>query len=169
MDRVKASSASVSRRMSRQQVASTGPELALRREMHRRGLRYRVQVKLLDDRRRHDIVFSRARVVVDVMGCFWHGCRQHGNLPKSNTEWWARKIASNQARDGRTAADLKAAGWTLIRVWEHEDPKEAAERVERTVRSRQLGHMEVGEKLGCPATTASGPYPGGLVDGGSDE
>lgn len=122
--------------MKRIRRANTGPELAVRRELHRRGLRYLVGQAPLPDftRRRADIVFSRARVAVFIDGCFWHGCPDHGTWPKSNAEWWRRKIEANRSRDLDTDAQLRAAGWTVVRVWEHDDICEAADRVEEMVR-----------------------------------
>ena len=113
----------------------TAPEIALRRELHRRGLRYRVEVKLPEvPRRRMDIVFTRARLVVLVDGCFWHGCPQHATTTKANTDYWTDKIAANQARDADTNARLHDAGWTVLRVWEHEDPSGVVDVVEAAVR-----------------------------------
>lgn len=67
-----------------------------------------------------DIAFVRARVAVFVDGCFWHGCPEHYTSPKTNTEFWAEKIATNRARDERVQADLSAEGWTTVRLWEHQ-------------------------------------------------
>jgi len=103
--------------------------MALRRELHRRGLRYRVQYSIVDRRRRHDIVFTRARVVVEVRGCFWHACPTHGTFPKANAQWWADKLQGNRERDQRTDDLLRQAGWTVVIVWEHENAEGAAERV----------------------------------------
>jgi DNA mismatch endonuclease (patch repair protein) len=124
--------------MARQRVRDTSPELSLRRRLHARGLRYRVQARILPGvRRTIDIVFPRERVAVEVRGCFWHGCSKHRSIPKANNAWWASKLASNVARDADTADRLERAGWTLVVVWEHDDPDAAAERVEMTVRSRR--------------------------------
>lgn len=110
----------------------TGPELALRRELHRRGLRYRVGYPVLP-RRRADIVFTRARVAVFVDGCFWHGCPAHATSAVLNAEYWRDKIAANQARDQDTTSRLTASGWQVIRVWEHEIG-DAADRIVSLVR-----------------------------------
>lgn len=108
----------------------TGPELALRSALHRRGLRYRVNVKpVATIPCRADIVFRRQRVAVFVDGCFWHACPQHGTSPRTNASYWSAKIARNVERDRRNDADLTAAGWTVVRVWEHEHPQAAGERV----------------------------------------
>ncbi len=109
----------------------TAPELALRRELHRRGLRYRVEVRLPElPRRRMDIVFTKARLVVLVDGCFWHGCPQHATTARANADYWAAKLAANRARDRDTDQRLTAASWTVLRVWEHEQPTGAADWVE---------------------------------------
>lgn len=126
--------ASTSARMARVRNRDTAAELAVRRELHRRGRRYFVQRAVLPGRRRADIVFPRARVAVFVDGCFWHSCPEHATSPKTNAEWWAEKLARNAARDRRTDADLRAAGWRVVRVWEHESASDAADSVEAAVR-----------------------------------
>jgi DNA mismatch endonuclease (patch repair protein) len=116
----------------------TAPELAIRRLLHRAGLRYRVDDRPLKDvRRRADIVFRPAKVAVFIDGCFWHGCPDHGNQPSTNTEYWGPKLARNVERDRETDGLLKAAGWLSIRVWEHEDPTHAARRIARAVSRRR--------------------------------
>lgn len=113
----------------------TGPELALCRTLHARGLRYRVDHPLpFDRRRRADVVFPRARVAVFVDGCFWHGCPEHGTMPKANRAFWRDKIARNRARDADTDRRLADLGWTVLRFWEHEDVERAADAVEATMR-----------------------------------
>jgi DNA mismatch endonuclease, patch repair protein len=120
--------------MRSQRQRDTKGELELRSLLHRRGLRFRVHALLPGLRRRSDIVFTRARVVVFVDGCFWHGCHEHGTWPKENADWWREKIEANQRRDRDTDARLTAAGWTVIRVWEHEDPTQAADQIVEVVR-----------------------------------
>ena len=118
-------------------MRDTPAELALRRQLHRRGLRYRVDARPVREiRRRADIVFARARVAVFSDGCFWHGCPDHCSWPKANAEWWKAKIERTVRRDHDTDEQLTAAGWHVVRVWEHEDPAAAAERVAALVRSR---------------------------------
>lgn len=120
--------------MSRQAVRDTAPELLVRRQLHALGLRYRLHRRPLSGvRRTADIVFSRARVAVFVDGCFWHGCPEHGTAPKTNAAWWATKLACNIERDAETDALLAAAGWTVIRIWEHERPDVAASVIRRAV------------------------------------
>ncbi|NUT19444.1 MAG: very short patch repair endonuclease [Hamadaea sp.] len=113
--------------MSRQRSRNTEIEVALRRELHRIGMRFRVHRRPLPELRREaDIVFSKARVAVFVDGCFWHGCPRHATWPKNNDQFWQAKIERNQSRDVDTDRRLEAAGWVSIRVWEHEDPMVAA-------------------------------------------
>lgn len=130
-----ASSPGVASKMRRQRSRDTAPELALRRRLHGLGLRYRVDHAPLPDqrRRRADIVFTRAKVAVFVDGCFWHCCPEHGTQPKVNGSYWGPKLEKNRERDHDTDDALAAAGWQVIRVWEHEDPDEAAHRVAAAV------------------------------------
>lgn len=122
--------------MARVATRDTRPELELRRELHARGLRYRVDAR--PDaalRGRADILFPRARVAVYVDGCFWHSCPEHGVLPKGNREWWRTKLGATVRRDRDTESALARLGWTVVRVWEHEDPPPAADRIEAAVRA----------------------------------
>lgn len=132
-----ASSEGVRRRMQLQRERDTAPEMALRRELHRRGLRYRLdQPIVVGTRRRIDIVFASPRVAVCVDGCFWHGCRWHGKREHAINGWyWPDKISANRQRDEDTNRRLRAAGWTVLRFWEHTDPVIAADRIEAVVRS----------------------------------
>ena len=127
---------STRRRLSAQRRRDTGPELALRSRLHARGLRYRVDLRPLKESRcRADLVFSRSRVAVFVDGCFWHGCPEHGTIPQNNRAWWESKLSANVARDRRFDSQLVAAGWTPLRIWEHQDMDEAAAFVEAFVRA----------------------------------
>jgi DNA mismatch endonuclease, patch repair protein len=130
------SSASALRRMARQRRRDTAPEMALRRLLHAKGLRYQVDASLPGMRRRADLLFVSARVAVFVDGCFWHSCPDHGTRPRSNAEWWAAKLAANIDRDRDTDQRLTTAGWTVIRIWEHEAPIHAAQRVAEILRQR---------------------------------
>lgn len=124
--------------MSRTSRRDTKPELALRRLLHARGLRFRVDRPVLPDRRRRpDIVFGPTKVAVFVDGCFWHGCPDHATWPTSNAGFWRDKIETNRSRDRDSDARLVAAGWLPVRVWEHEDMELAADRIERLVRDRR--------------------------------
>lgn len=120
---------------------NTKPELALRGGLHRRGLRYRVHaaVAVGDLRVVPDVVFPRRRVALFLDGCVWHSCPIHGMRPRANAAYWVPKLARNVERDRRVDIALRGAGWTVIRIWEHEladDVDSAVERVAREVIAR---------------------------------
>jgi len=90
-------------------------------------------------------VFPRAKVAVFVDGCFWHACPEHGTAPAANADWWAAKLARNVERDAETNRRLIKAGWSVVRVWEHEDSTVASSRVARAARgeSTSTGRVEI--------------------------
>jgi len=94
--------------MQRMPRSATGPEILLRRELHRRGLRFRVNHPHLPGR--PDIAFTGARVAVFIDGCFWHACPQHGVMPKNNREWWPDKLTRNVERDREKDEQLDKLG-----------------------------------------------------------
>jgi DNA mismatch endonuclease, patch repair protein len=113
----------------------TRHEVALRSELHRRGLRFRKHVALVPGVRfRPDVVFPRQRIVVECLGCFWHRCPVDGVTPRTNSRYWRAKLEGNVLRDERNAKAVTDAGWQLIVVWEHEDLVAAADRIEALVR-----------------------------------
>jgi len=113
----------------------TTPEMAIRRELHRRGLRYRVHMPITGiTKTRPDIVFTRVKVAVFIDGCFWHCCPDHGTYPRTNAEWWRRKLNQNVTRDRFTEQTLCKVGWRVIRIWEHENVLAASDRIETIVR-----------------------------------
>ncbi len=106
----------------------TKPELALRRALHAAGYRYRKDYRLdLNGGRRvrPDIVFTARRVAVFVDGCFWHSCPQHGSKPAVNVGYWDPKLRRNVERDRAADTALAAAGWEVVRIWEHEPTGDA--------------------------------------------
>ena len=84
-----------------------------------------------------DFVFPMLRLAVFVDGCFWHGCPLHATQPKSNSAFWETKLARNQARDRYVTRALRAQGWRVLRVWEHELAKKNEKRL--TARLRRCG------------------------------
>ena len=117
-----ATSPAVRRNMQANRGKDTEPELAVRQALHTSGLRYRVQYRLPYLRRRSiDIAFTRIKLAIFIDGCFWHHCAQHYVAPKSNSKFWAAKMEGNQIRDMETSELLTAAGWCVLRFWEHED------------------------------------------------
>lgn len=93
-------------------------ELALRSALHAEGLRFRLHRRV--EGIAVDIVFPGSLVVVFVDGCFWHGCPKHATFPKTNQKYWLPKLAENRERDRRQTAKIRAAGWRVFRVWEHD-------------------------------------------------
>lgn len=151
MNSMTPSSPGVSARMSRQASKNTRAELAVRRLLHAAGLRYRVEYPVPGmPRRRLDVAFPRAKVAVLIDGCFWHGCPQHATQPKANAEWWRSKLDRNMARDRETTEHLLAAGWTVLRFWEHTPAEEIAATVraavEREKRDREQRAREQGRR-----------------------
>jgi DNA (cytosine-5)-methyltransferase 1 len=119
------------KRMQAQARRDTRPEVFLRAELAALGVKgYRIDGSPLPGlRRKADLVIRRVKLAIFVDGCFWHGCQTHSRGTKSNTKWWAEKIAANKTRDAETDALLASAGWNVVRVWEHEAPADAAARV----------------------------------------
>ncbi|MFG1743651.1 very short patch repair endonuclease [Micromonospora chalcea] len=132
---------SASKAMRSNRSADTKPELALRRQLFRRGLRYRVGYRISLPQRvvRPDIVFTRRKLAVFVDGCFWHGCALHCRMPSDPSGYWHQKIGRNKARDMAVNEALGAAGWTVVRVWEHESAELSAEAIAVAVRQRTNG------------------------------
>lgn len=138
MNSMTPSSPGVSARMRRQASKDTGVELAVRRLLHASGMRYRVEYPVPGmPRRRIDVAFPRAKVAVLIDGCFWHGCPQHATQPKANADWWRTKLDRNMARDRETTEQLLAAGWIVLRFWEHEAPEAVAARIAEAVQRRR--------------------------------
>lgn len=128
-----------SRMMAQVRGRDSRAELALRRALHAKGMRYRLHAK--DVLGRPDIAVRSRKIAIFVDGDLWHGnpeeARRRGRsslaeLFPSRTEWWVSKIERNRARDQHVTTRLKADGWTVIRVWEHDilaDPEVAAQSV----------------------------------------
>jgi DNA mismatch endonuclease, patch repair protein len=121
----------VSKRMRANPKRDTKPEVRVRSGLHRAGLRFRknLAIRLPDRSVRPDVVFTRAKLAVFVDGCFWHQCPEHGNVPRTNVDYWVPKLRRNVERDRATDAALEIAGWHVIRAWEHEPVERTVERV----------------------------------------
>jgi DNA mismatch endonuclease, patch repair protein len=131
----------------------TKPELALRSALHRQGYRFRKDYRLDLDagaRVRPDIAFTARRVAVFVDGCFWHACPDHGRNPAVNEWYWAPKLRRTVERDRAADAALAAAGWRVVRIWEHVPLADAVAAVTAALTS------EAG-----PLPGEAGPLPGG--------
>ena len=104
--------------MSHNRAKDTGPELLLRHALWRKGFRYRVNDKRLPGS--PDIVLPRYRTAIFIHGCFWHGHKgcKHYAVPKTNRDFWIKKVIRNQERDQEVWRQLEAEGWFVIIVWE---------------------------------------------------
>jgi DNA mismatch endonuclease (patch repair protein) len=133
----KATSHTARRTMEANRRSETGPERLLRSALHTRGLRFRKDRRLCVSERwvRPDIVFGPRRVAVFVDGCFWHRCPTHATHPRANAAFWQAKFDRTVTRDRADDLALQSAGWTVIRVWEHEGADTAAQRIEKIVRT----------------------------------
>ena len=126
-----ASDSATRRAMQGNKRVDTAPEINLRRALHASGLRFRKDfvVRVADAKAKADIVFTRRRLVVFIDGCFWHGCPTHCRMPSRNRDYWEAKIGRNRERDDQVTAALEAAGWRVVRIWEHEPIEQAVARV----------------------------------------
>jgi len=117
----------------------TAPEMRLRSTLHASGLRYRLHRKQLPGT--PDIAFVAQKVAVFVHGCFWHahaGCAK-ATVPKSNTDFWVRKLEQNRSRDEAVRERLEGLGWRVLAIWQCEldrDIKEAANRIKVIIKQR---------------------------------
>lgn len=117
--------------MSRIRSKDTTIEVQLRSILHRRGLRFRKNVKSLKGK--PDIVFPAQRVAVFIDSCFWHKCPYHFIEPTSNRKYWIPKLDRNKLRDREVNKILRRSGWTVMRIWEHsiiKDIEKCADRIE---------------------------------------
>lgn len=105
-----------SKLMARVKSRDTKPELIVRRYLHRRGYRYRKNVRRLPGT--PDIVLRRYGVAIFVHGCFWHGHETHYRLPVDNRQFWETKIERNKARDENNKELLREMGWDVVTIWE---------------------------------------------------
>jgi DNA mismatch endonuclease (patch repair protein) len=126
------SSEQVSRNMKNVRVRDTGPEMAVRRLLFASGLRYRVSYRPKEPdigRSSIDIAFPGKRLAIFIDGCFWHGCPEHGEMPKANRLWWKKKFSENKDSDARVTGKLTQGGWRVLRFWAHESPEKICTRI----------------------------------------
>jgi len=115
--------------MSRIRGKNTGPEVKIRKMLYAKGIRgYRIHYNLPG---KPDIIFVRKKIAVFIDGCFWHKCPDCFQEPETRKDFWMKKIGSNVARDERNTRQLAEAGWTVLRIWEHEVRKTPEQVVRR--------------------------------------
>lgn len=155
-----ASSLGNRRSMQSNRARDTRPELELRSRLHRLGLRFRKNVRPIAELRCvADIVFPSEKLAVFFDGCWWHSCPLHSSLPKTNREWWRQKFSRNAERDRQNDETLRSAGWSVLRVWEHEPLEQGAARIHSAVKAARAGERPPEALLRLPfATSASDRY-----------
>lgn len=115
--------------MSRVRNKDSKMELSLRKALWAEGFRYRKNDTNYFGK--PDIVLPKYKTVIFVDSCFWHGCKTHGSMPATRTEFWEKKIARNKERDQEVNRYYKEKGWNMIRVWEHELKKDFDSLIQR--------------------------------------
>lgn len=136
--------------MSKIRSKNTKPEMALRKALFAKGFRYRINYKKLPGK--PDIVFPKYKTAIFVHGCFWHhheGCK-YGYTPKSNTDFWIKKISSNQERDKKNTLQILSMAWKVLVVWECEIKQK--DNIEKLV-SKVIGTLN--EKIPCQLNPVS--------------
>jgi DNA (cytosine-5)-methyltransferase 1 len=149
----------------------TKPEIAVRSELHRLGYRFRKEhkVRAAGRKRSIDIAFPGDGLAVFVDGCFWHQCPEHGTVPKTNRGYWVPKLKRNVARDELVTASLKQSGWTVLRIWEHTSPRDAAVLIAETlegIRLRQQQSKEDKVRMAADLFAGAGGSTQGLKQAG---
>lgn len=151
----------------------TQPESAVRSALHRLGYRFRkdYKVRAAGRLRSLDIAFPSEGLAVLIDGCFWHQCPEHGSVPKTNRNYWVPKLQKNVARDELVNASLRMNGWTVLRIWEHTPPDEAARQVAKRVdalRERALLRAKAVPRSAADLFAGAGGSTQGLRQAGYD-
>lgn len=123
--------------MSRVKSKNTSLEIRFRKLLFSKGLRYRLHYKIEGS---PDVVMPAKKAAIFIDGCFWHKCPRCYKSPEANRQYWEAKVNRNVARDKRVNKKLKAEGWTVIRIWEHEineRPATALRKVTKTLERRK--------------------------------
>lgn len=130
--------------MSKIHSKDTKPELIVRRHLYSRGYRYRKNVRRLPGT--PDIVMRKYGVVIFIHGCFWHGHETHLRMPKTNPDFWEKKIARNRQRDMEAKEKLRQMGWSVITVWEcqltPQNRKRTLAELERIINANFLNRLK---------------------------
>ena len=135
----KASSPRVRHLMKSVRQTGTKPENHIHEELLRRGLQLQTSTRPISEiRLTADFVFPSEKLSVFIDGCFWHGCPDHFKLPLTNRDWWEEKVSETVRRDRRQTAKLNDAGWSVVRIWEHETPSAAVDKIIAALSPRQV-------------------------------
>ncbi|SER70855.1 very short patch repair endonuclease [Salisediminibacterium halotolerans] len=107
------------RRKNMQKItAKSRLEALVSKELWRRGWRFRKNVNNLIGK--PDIAIKKYKAVIFIDSCFWHNCPEHGNIPKTNREYWLKKLNNNKKRDAEVTSWYLENGWNIKRIWEHD-------------------------------------------------
>jgi DNA-methyltransferase (dcm) len=155
IDMPESSSPEARKRMLAVRQTGTAAELALRAEINRRRLTYKVDQRIPGTRCRADLLFADSGVVVFVDGCYWHSCPKHGTSAKANARWWRKKLAANRRRDVAAERRLHELGWVVLRFWEHEDPVQSALAVAAVVAARKAAERGRARSSGSAAVASA--------------
>ncbi|MFA6371074.1 MAG: very short patch repair endonuclease [Methanothrix sp.] len=138
----------ISYKMSRIRSKETGPEIILRRTLWSIGVRgYR---KYPDLPGKPDLIFKKAKLIIFVDGCFWHGCPIHFKRPKKNIKYWDKKIDGNKKRSKEIDKLLKDLGYHVLRIWEHDirsNPMSAALMVREYLKKSETEYNSINSGL----------------------
>ncbi len=125
-----------SENMAKIRSKDTKIEIQFRKALWRQGYRY------LKNSTRYfgkpDLVLPKYKTVIFLDSCFWHGCKKHGNQPKSNKSYWKNKLERNKKRDQQVNRFYKQEGWRVIRIWEHCIPKNDSTRLYKIILALDL-------------------------------
>lgn len=111
------------------QSKGTAPEMRVMRELKKRKIYFAKHVDSIIGK--PDIVFRRKKIVVFIDSDFWHGHPERFIMPKTNTDYWTKKISYNRKRDSQVTYELMEQGWTVIRLWEYDINKKLDECMNR--------------------------------------
>jgi DNA mismatch endonuclease (patch repair protein) len=129
-----ASSPAVRKSMQSNRSRDTLLEVRVRSALHKAGLRFRKNIRPVPGFRcSADVVFPGERVAVFIDGCFWHSCPTHQSVPQTNADWWRAKLDATKERDRMNTRLLQQAGWSVLRVWEHESVPDIVASVQRVL------------------------------------
>ena len=133
--------ATVRLRMQRTRQRGNLLERTVSSALHKAGLRFRRHYRPVPGvRSEADIAFTRQRLAVQILGCFWHSCPLHATNPKRNAAWWSAKLAANTERDARMESAFEEAGWSVLKLWEHEPVEDMIESVQAALASTRPAH-----------------------------
>jgi len=133
-----------SKNMSAIRSKNTRIEDRVAKELWKRGIRFwRNPADLIG---KPDIAVKKYKTAIFIDSCFWHACSLHGHIPKSNTDYWTKKLERNQKRDAEVTSYYRNAGWNILRIWEHDIEADFSGTIERITEFIQLARQPLDSK-----------------------